>query len=108
MYFFLQKVEIDIFFKYSDLVRGIHLNELIGDLSINDVTSDIVRKATKQIKPMKNDAVFAFNSDCLKGVPPMLFQHLANIFKSFLIDGHVITYRSNYTTSGGQTGGHRM
>ena len=68
------------------------VNELIGDLSINDVnmvTSDIVRKATKQIKPNKNDPIFAFNSDCLKRAPTMLFHHLDNISKSFLIHGHV-------------------
>ena len=61
-------------------------------MSINDgnmVTSDIARKATKQIKPNKNDPVFAFNSDCLMRAPPMLFHHLANIFKRFLIHGHV-------------------
>ena len=44
------------------------VNGHIGDLSISDVnmvTSDIIRKATKQIKPIKNDPVFALNSDCL-------------------------------------------
>ena len=68
------------------------VNELIGDLSVNNVnmvTSDIVKKATEQIKQNKNDPVFAFNSDCLKRDPPILFHHLANIFKSFLIHGHV-------------------
>ena len=62
------------------------VNEHIGDSSISDVdivTSDIVRKATKQIKTNKNDPVFAFNSDCLKRALPTLFQHVTNICKSF-------------------------
>ena len=70
----------------------VQVNEHIGDLSISDVnmvSSEIVRKAANEVKPDKNDPVFAFNSDCLKRAPPMLFQHLTNIFKMFLIHGHV-------------------
>ena len=52
------------------------------------MTSDIVRKATEQIKPNKNGSVLAFNSDCLKCAPPMLFPHQINIFKCILIHGH--------------------
>ena len=67
----------------------VQVNEHIGDLSISDVnmvSSEIVRKAANQVKPNKNDSVF--DSDCLKRAPPMLFQHLTNIFKMFLIHGH--------------------
>ena len=63
------------------------VNEHIGDLSISDVnmvTGDIVRKATKQIKPNKNDPVFAFNSNCLKRTPPDVIstpdQHFQKLF----------------------------
>ena len=62
------------------------VNELIGDLSVNDVnmvTSDIVRKTTKQIKPNKNDPVFAFNSDRLKRAPRCYFITWPTFSKAF-------------------------
>ena len=78
----------------------VQVNEHIGDLSISDVnmvSSEIVRKATNQVKPNKNDPVFAFNSDCLKAcspdVIPTFDQHFQNVSYSST------TYRSNCTTS---------
>ena len=66
----------NIFDKDETLKLLGQVNEHIGDLSINDVnmvTSDIVRKATKQIKLNRIDPVIVFKSDCLKRAPPCYF-----------------------------------
>ena len=68
------------------------VNDVINDVSHDDVdlvTAEIVELATNNIKPHKNDPIFAFNSDCIKSGPTSLFQHLSNMIRCFLIHGHV-------------------
>ena len=56
---------------------------------VRRVTPDLVREAVKKIKPNKSDPVYDFTSDCLKNAPSILFIHLCNILRSFLIHAHV-------------------
>ena len=71
------------------------LNEVNGCInysSLSDVdlvSEDVVKKVIEEIKTSKNDPVFTFNSDCIKHASPVLSQHLANIIRRFLIQGHV-------------------
>ena len=68
------------------------LHNSIGDSSINEVmkvTPEIVCEATKHLKGSKTDPVVNFSSDCIKAAPMVFYEHLANIFQSFLIHSHV-------------------
>ena len=53
------------------------------------VTPEIIKEAVTRIKPQKSDPVFNFTSDCLRNAPPILYSHISNIIKSFLIHSHV-------------------
>ena len=75
----LQKVKIEI-------DKGINANSLVH---VEKITPQIVKNAVKQLNSNKTDPKFDFSSDCFKNAPDQLFEHLANIFKIFLIHGHV-------------------
>ena len=36
----------------------------------------------------KSDPIFEFNSDCLKNARQILFEHMATLFKTYLVHGH--------------------
>ena len=57
--------------------------------NVDLVTADVIEDVVNEVKAKKSDPVFSFNSDCIKRAPTSLFQHLANMIKSFLIHGHV-------------------
>ena len=68
------------------------VNARIGDQSVNVVdriTAEVISDVVKQVKTRKTDPVFSFNSDCIKRGPTSLFQHIANMIKSFLTHGYV-------------------
>ena len=58
-------------------------------LEVNKVTGEIVKKAATRIKPGKSDVTGTYTSDVLLHAPDSLFDHLAAIFRSFLIHGTV-------------------
>ena len=45
--------------------------------------------AVMHLNDEKTDPQYSFSSDCFKNAPDQLFVHLSNIFKIFLIHGHV-------------------
>ena len=64
----------------------------IGEQSANEVekvTPELVKEAVKHIKSDKSDPVYDFTSDCIKKAPNVLYSHLSDIIKSFLIHSHV-------------------
>ena len=68
------------------------INTRIDDNSLDAVdciTAEVIREVVKQVKTRKTDPIFSFNSDCIKRGPSSMFQHIANMIKSFLIHGHV-------------------
>ena len=56
---------------------------------VNKVTPEVVKDAVMHLNNEKTDPQFSFSSDCFKNAPDQLFEHLSNIFKIFLIHGHV-------------------
>ena len=84
---------------YSSVQDSVEIDDLL--LSINEknnndllidadlVTAEVLLNAVKQIKASKTDPVLNFNSDCVKNAGPLLYVHLANIIKCFLIHGYV-------------------
>ena len=64
----------------------------VGESDLNDVdliTPDLVNEVVKEIRSNKCDPVFAFNSDCIKRSPYLLYYHIACMIKCFLIHAHV-------------------
>ena len=51
------------------------------------IDEDLVRKALSMLKDDKNDALFNFQSDCLKNGPPSLVPHLTQLLRTFLVHG---------------------
>ena len=48
-----------------------------------------MKEAINLLKNDKTDPVFVFNSNCLKNAPFLLCEHLANLFKTLLVHGHI-------------------
>ena len=68
------------------------ISAAIGAWSLVDadrITVDIVRKALKQLKNGKSDAMFDMQSDCLTNGPESLILHLANLLKTYVLHGTV-------------------
>ena len=60
------------------------------DLSeIDKINSDTIKEAMKHIKGNKSDSTYDFSSDFLKHGPDILYEHLANIIKTYAVHGHV-------------------
>ena len=69
-----------------------HLSENIDAHSLEEIdriTPKLIRTAISKLKNGKTDPVFQYSSDCLKDPPEVLCEHLALVFKMFLVHGHV-------------------
>ena len=49
------------------------------------VTPSLIAEAVSHLKSGKSDSVFEFSSDCIKNAPTLFYEHLALVFRSFLI-----------------------
>ena len=56
-----------------------------GIAEVSKVTGSIVKEACSRMKPGKADVTQSFTSDVLLNGPDNLFEHLASIFRSFLV-----------------------
>ena len=68
------------------------VHEAIGKTDLEDVkkvTSAKVKEAAHHLNNSKTYPVYDFSSDCLKGGPDILYDHLSTILKAFLIHSHV-------------------
>ena len=54
-----------------------------------NVTSSLIDEAVSHLKSGKSDPVFEFSSDCIKNAPTLFYEHLALVFRNFLIHGHI-------------------
>ena len=61
-------------------------------IDVLKVTPMVVKEASMHLKDGKSDPCHVFSSDCFKHAPDILYQHLATLFRSFLIHGHITTY----------------
>ena len=71
------------------------INNNIGDeahIEIDKINPALIREALKKIKSNKSDPLYEFSSDFLKNAPDILYVHLANIIRSFLVHGHVSNF----------------
>jgi hypothetical protein len=68
------------------------INQNLGDediVEINKVNPNLVKEAVGKLKPNKSDPIWDFSSDFIKGAPDVLYFHLSEIIKAFLVHGHV-------------------
>ena len=68
------------------------LKKRINQSSMRDVlkvTPSLIAEDVSHLKSGKSDPVFEFSSDCIKNVPTLFYEHLALVFRSFLIHGHI-------------------
>ena len=68
------------------------LKEMINEDAINEVnkiTGNKVKLACSKMKPGKSDVSGSYTSDILLNAPDVVFNHLAAIFRSFLVHGDV-------------------
>ena len=56
---------------------------------VEKVTGEVVKKACLRMKPGKTDVSEAYSSDVFLNSPDILFDLLANVFKSYLVHGSV-------------------
>ena len=61
----------------------------IDNSEVLKITGEVVRDAVGRLKKNKTDPMLKSTSDCLSNAPPILFDHLATIFRSWLFHGHV-------------------
>ena len=78
----------------GDAVKKIkdRLKALIDQDSLSEVskvTAAAVQEACSKMKSGKSDVSGAYTSDVLLHGPPVLFEHLAAVFRSFLVHGEV-------------------
>ena len=56
---------------------------------VEKVNESLVKEAVEKLKPNKSDPLWDFSTDFLKGAPDILFYHISEVFKAFLVHGHV-------------------
>ena len=86
----------DLYNSVSDAEGIRKIQELLNDRitmsslkEVMKVSATVVQDAVSHLKPGKSDPVFQFGSDCLKNAPTVFYEHLACVFRCFLIHGHV-------------------
>ena len=68
------------------------LKATVGENSLEEVakvTAEVVQRACSKMKAGKADVSGGYSSDVLLHGPPVLFEHIAAVFRSFLIHGDV-------------------
>jgi endonuclease/exonuclease/phosphatase family metal-dependent hydrolase len=68
------------------------VNKKITSLSMEQVmkiTPEVVGKAISKLKSNKKDPTFFLTSDYLTNAPPVLYDHLSNLLRFYLIHGHI-------------------
>ena len=75
----------------TELKLKLHDTLSVADslFEVNKVTSKVVREAALRMKAGKRDVSGNFQSEVFLHGPPLLFDHLAALFRSFLIHGDV-------------------
>ena len=73
----------------KEINEGIQNNINDSLYYINLMTSDLVRRAISRLKNDKSDESGLFTSDCIKAAPKEFSEVLANLFRNYLIHGHI-------------------
>ena len=84
---------------YNSSSTEVELSELLKDLEnkidcrsegeVAKMTSGVVKRACNRMKAGRMDVSQSHSSDVFKSGPDLLYQHLASIFRSFLVHGTI-------------------
>ena len=76
--------------KLASLLERLNSNINSDSLKvIEKIKPELIRLAISKLKNDKTDPIFQFTSDWLKAAPGNLSEHLARLFKMYLIHGHI-------------------
>ena len=56
---------------------------------VSKITPELLKTASKKLKPGKSDPIYSFSSDCFRNGSDSLFEHLALVLKSCTLHSHV-------------------
>ena len=74
----------------NEILHEINLSVQDDDiLEVNKINPSIIKAMINRMKTGKNDVSFDFRSDALKFGVNLLAPHICNLFKSFLVHGHI-------------------
>ena len=73
----------------GDISKSLRENILLSEAEVDKITPEIVKAAAANMKPFKSDVSGSYTSDVFLHGPDVMFNHLALIFKSFLIHGTI-------------------
>ena len=71
---------------YAEIVDGITTTD---KAEIQKINAGVVKEAVGHLKKNKTDPVMQSTSDCLSNAPSVFFEHLALVFRSWLLHGHI-------------------
>ena len=69
--------------KIKNLISGTCMED------VNLVTGSVVKEAAERLKPGKGDVSGSYTSDTILNAPDILFDHMARVFRSWLVHGTV-------------------
>ena len=73
----------------SDISNDVQNKSQESSHDISLFNGDLVKEAIKKLKTDKSDVSGDFTSDCLKGAPFAIHEHLAALFRTFLLHGYI-------------------
>ena len=62
-------------------------DESVGE--VNQITAEAVELAMRKVKPGKGDVTGSYTSDAIRSCPPIFFEKMAAMFRSWLYHGTV-------------------
>jgi hypothetical protein len=62
-------------------------DESVGE--VNQITAEVVELAMRKVKPGKGDVTGSYTSDAIRSCPPIFFEKMAAMFRSWLYHGTV-------------------
>jgi hypothetical protein len=60
-----------------------------AETEVGKITGEVVRKAAGRMKPAKIDVSQGYTSDVFRHAPPIFFEKLAAVFRSYLVHGTI-------------------
>ena len=76
--------------EFKDLQLAVNKQiDISSVIEVNKVTPSLVAEAVSHLRSCKSDPVFKFCSGCIKNAPLLFYEHLASLFRSYLMHGHI-------------------
>ena len=67
----------------------VEANTLNQDIEVNKITGEAIKTAVTMMKKGKCDVSGSYTTDAIKNAPDILYEHLASVYRSWLVHGTV-------------------